>query len=159
MIQQHCPKARIGGITVLWHNGLFHQPGKKSVVLLFLLHPFIPLPSSTSGQMAGDHTRLEFSNVETGILTERRFVSSAPSSFIGHLQVWICVNQVSVCKNHISNRKCMTACSSRNLFVFYDVCLEMTAVAQYHRIAAWRIMLPRQFLGSCKSRRPSQFYL
>ncbi|XP_077408714.1 neurexin 3b isoform X15 [Vanacampus margaritifer] len=38
------------------------------------------------GQMAGDHTRLEFNNVETGILTERRFVSSAPSSFIGHLQ-------------------------------------------------------------------------
>ncbi|KAM6965538.1 neurexin-3b-like isoform 8-T8 [Aplochiton taeniatus] len=38
------------------------------------------------GQMAGDHTRLEFHNVETGILTERRFVSSAPSSFIGHLQ-------------------------------------------------------------------------
>lgn len=45
------------------------------------------LPSSPSGQMAGDHTRLEFNNVETGILTERRFVSSAPSSFIGHLQV------------------------------------------------------------------------
>uniref|UniRef100_A0A674ANF6 Neurexin 3b n=1 Tax=Salmo trutta TaxID=8032 RepID=A0A674ANF6_SALTR len=38
------------------------------------------------GQMAGDHTRLEFHNVETGILTERRFVSSSPSSFIGHLQ-------------------------------------------------------------------------
>lgn len=37
--------------------------------------------------MAGDHTRLEFNNVETGILTERRHVSSAPSSFIGHLQV------------------------------------------------------------------------
>lgn len=42
---------------------------------------------SYSGQMAGDHTRLEFNNVETGILTERRFVSSAPSPFIGHLQV------------------------------------------------------------------------
>lgn len=40
-----------------------------------------------SGQMAGDHTRLEFSNVETGILTEKRFVSSTPSPFIGHLQV------------------------------------------------------------------------
>uniref|UniRef100_A0A674ANI4 Neurexin 3b n=1 Tax=Salmo trutta TaxID=8032 RepID=A0A674ANI4_SALTR len=38
------------------------------------------------GTMAGDHTRLEFHNVETGILTERRFVSSSPSSFIGHLQ-------------------------------------------------------------------------
>lgn len=49
----------------------------------------LSLPSSAAGQMAGDHTRLEFSNVETGILTERRFVSSAPSSFIGHLQVCI----------------------------------------------------------------------
>ncbi|XP_073789247.1 neurexin 3b isoform X37 [Danio rerio] len=38
------------------------------------------------GQMNGDHTRLEFSNVETGILTERRFASTAPSNFIGHLQ-------------------------------------------------------------------------
>ncbi|XP_052326793.1 neurexin-3-like isoform X3 [Oncorhynchus keta] len=38
------------------------------------------------GQMAGDHTRLEFHNVETGILTERRFVSSSPPPFVGHLQ-------------------------------------------------------------------------
>ncbi|XP_064881938.1 neurexin-3a-like [Oncorhynchus nerka] len=38
------------------------------------------------GQMAGDHTRLEFHNIETGIMTERRFVSTIPSSFIGHLQ-------------------------------------------------------------------------
>ncbi|XP_056914168.1 neurexin 3a isoform X4 [Takifugu flavidus] len=38
------------------------------------------------GQMAGDHTRLEFHNIETGTMTERRFVSSIPSSFIGHLQ-------------------------------------------------------------------------
>uniref|UniRef100_A0A4W6D2F2 Neurexin 3a n=1 Tax=Lates calcarifer TaxID=8187 RepID=A0A4W6D2F2_LATCA len=38
------------------------------------------------GQMVGDHTRLEFHNIETGIMTERRYVSSIPSSFIGHLQ-------------------------------------------------------------------------
>ncbi|XP_024151679.1 neurexin 3a isoform X2 [Oryzias melastigma] len=38
------------------------------------------------GQMVGDHTRLEFHNIETGIMTERRFVSAIPSSFIGHLQ-------------------------------------------------------------------------
>ncbi|XP_042565639.1 neurexin 3a isoform X20 [Clupea harengus] len=38
------------------------------------------------GQMAGDHTRLEFHNIETGVMTERRFVSIIPSSFIGHLQ-------------------------------------------------------------------------
>ncbi|XP_041810573.1 neurexin 3a isoform X5 [Chelmon rostratus] len=42
--------------------------------------------SPSSGQMVGDHTRLEFHNIETGIMTERRFVSSIPSSFIGHLQ-------------------------------------------------------------------------
>ncbi|XP_047677563.1 neurexin 3a isoform X16 [Tachysurus fulvidraco] len=38
------------------------------------------------GQMVGDHTRLEFHNIETGVMTERRFVSHIPSSFIGHLQ-------------------------------------------------------------------------
>ncbi|XP_042629748.1 neurexin-3 isoform X30 [Cyprinus carpio] len=38
------------------------------------------------GQMVGDHTRLEFHNVETGVMTERRFISMIPSSFIGHLQ-------------------------------------------------------------------------
>lgn len=52
-----------------------------------LVASVLSVPSSAAGQMAGDHTRLEFSNMETGILTERRFVSSAPSSFIGHLQV------------------------------------------------------------------------
>ncbi|XP_052001492.1 neurexin-3a isoform X3 [Xyrauchen texanus] len=38
------------------------------------------------GQMVGDHTRLEFHNIETGVMTERRFISIIPSSFIGHLQ-------------------------------------------------------------------------
>lgn len=46
----------------------------------------VHITSSFTGQMNGDHTRLEFSNVETGILTERRFASVAPSNFIGHLQ-------------------------------------------------------------------------
>ncbi|XP_069772106.1 neurexin-3-like isoform X13 [Narcine bancroftii] len=41
---------------------------------------------TAEGQMLGDHTRLEFHNIETGIMTERRFISVAPSSFIGHLQ-------------------------------------------------------------------------
>uniref|UniRef100_A0AAQ4QNG4 Neurexin 3b n=1 Tax=Gasterosteus aculeatus aculeatus TaxID=481459 RepID=A0AAQ4QNG4_GASAC len=51
--------------------------------------------------MAGDHTRLEFNNVETGILTERRFVSSAPSSFIGHLQSlkFNGMQYIDMCKN------------------------------------------------------------
>uniref|UniRef100_A0A8C9YNT1 Neurexin 3b n=1 Tax=Sander lucioperca TaxID=283035 RepID=A0A8C9YNT1_SANLU len=53
------------------------------------------------GQMAGDHTRLEFKNVETGILTERRFVSSAPSPFIGHLQSlkFNGMQYIDMCKN------------------------------------------------------------
>ncbi|XP_070843185.1 neurexin 3b isoform X6 [Chaetodon trifascialis] len=53
------------------------------------------------GQMAGDHTRLEFNNVETGILTERRYVSSAPSSFIGHLQSlkFNGMQYIDMCKN------------------------------------------------------------
>ncbi|XP_054604369.2 neurexin-3b isoform X14 [Nothobranchius furzeri] len=53
------------------------------------------------GQMAGDHTRLEFSNVETGILTEKRFVSSAPSPFIGHLQSlkFNGLQYIDMCKN------------------------------------------------------------
>ncbi|XP_061610803.1 neurexin 3b isoform X7 [Phyllopteryx taeniolatus] len=53
------------------------------------------------GQMAGDHTRLEFNNVETGILTERRFVSSAPTSFIGHLQSlkFNGMQYIDMCKN------------------------------------------------------------
>uniref|UniRef100_A0A8C5APQ7 Neurexin 3b n=1 Tax=Gadus morhua TaxID=8049 RepID=A0A8C5APQ7_GADMO len=53
------------------------------------------------GQMAGDHTRLEFHNVETGILTEKRFVSSSPSSFIGHLQglKFNGMQYIDMCKN------------------------------------------------------------
>uniref|UniRef100_A0A672IYC7 Neurexin 3b n=1 Tax=Salarias fasciatus TaxID=181472 RepID=A0A672IYC7_SALFA len=53
------------------------------------------------GQMVGDHTRLEFNNVETGILTEKRFVSSAPSSFIGHLQSlkFNGMQYIDMCKN------------------------------------------------------------
>ncbi|XP_056657452.1 neurexin-2-beta isoform X26 [Monodelphis domestica] len=40
---------------------------------------------TVEGQMAGAHTRLEFHNIETGIMTERRFISVVPSNFIGHL--------------------------------------------------------------------------
>ncbi|XP_051922879.1 neurexin-2-like isoform X11 [Hippocampus zosterae] len=41
---------------------------------------------TVEGQMTGAHTRLEFHNIETGIMTERRFISAVPSNFIGHLQ-------------------------------------------------------------------------
>uniref|UniRef100_A0A672T2G9 Neurexin-3b-like n=1 Tax=Sinocyclocheilus grahami TaxID=75366 RepID=A0A672T2G9_SINGR len=53
------------------------------------------------GQMNGDHTRLEFSNIETGILTERRFASTAPSNFIGHLQglKFNSLLYIDMCKN------------------------------------------------------------
>lgn len=40
----------------------------------------------SAGHMTGAHTRLEFNNIETGIMTERRFISVVPSNFIGHLQ-------------------------------------------------------------------------
>lgn len=36
--------------------------------------------------MSGAHTQLEFHHIETGIMTERRFISVMPSNFIGHLQ-------------------------------------------------------------------------
>uniref|UniRef100_A0A3P8VI31 Neurexin 2 n=1 Tax=Cynoglossus semilaevis TaxID=244447 RepID=A0A3P8VI31_CYNSE len=41
---------------------------------------------TVEGHMYGAHTRLEFNNIETGIMTERRFISVVPSNFIGHLQ-------------------------------------------------------------------------
>ncbi|XP_072518909.1 neurexin-2-beta isoform X19 [Salminus brasiliensis] len=41
---------------------------------------------TVEGQMSGAHTQLEFHHIETGIMTERRFISVMPSNFIGHLQ-------------------------------------------------------------------------
>ncbi|XP_051903109.1 neurexin-2-like isoform X17 [Hippocampus zosterae] len=41
---------------------------------------------TAEGFMSGAHTRLELNNIETGIMTERRFTSVIPSNFIGHLQ-------------------------------------------------------------------------
>ncbi|XP_075693563.1 neurexin-2-beta isoform X8 [Rhinoderma darwinii] len=40
---------------------------------------------TVEGHMAGDHTRLELHHLETGIMTERRFLSVPPSNFLGHL--------------------------------------------------------------------------
>ncbi|XP_049328562.1 neurexin-1 isoform X13 [Astyanax mexicanus] len=56
---------------------------------------------TVEGQMTGAHTRLEFHNIETGIMTERRFISVVPSNFVGHLQ-GLTVNGVPYldqCKN------------------------------------------------------------
>ncbi|XP_069395998.1 neurexin-2-beta isoform X16 [Paralichthys olivaceus] len=41
---------------------------------------------TVEGHMTGAHTRLEFNSIETGIMSERRFISVVPSNFIGHLQ-------------------------------------------------------------------------
>ncbi|XP_057638521.1 neurexin 3 isoform X7 [Chionomys nivalis] len=53
------------------------------------------------GTMVGDHTRLEFHNIETGIMTEKRYISVAPSSFIGHLQslMFNGLLYIDLCKN------------------------------------------------------------
>ncbi|XP_030074364.1 neurexin-2-beta isoform X13 [Microcaecilia unicolor] len=56
---------------------------------------------TVEGQMAGDHTRLEFHNIETGIMTERRFISVVPSNFIGHLSslIFNSMPYIDLCKN------------------------------------------------------------
>ncbi|XP_040267195.1 neurexin 3 isoform X2 [Bufo bufo] len=53
------------------------------------------------GTMAGDHTRLEFHNIETGSMTEKRFASAVPSKFIGHLQslMFNGMLYIDLCKN------------------------------------------------------------
>uniref|UniRef100_A0A8C2I6K1 Neurexin 1b n=1 Tax=Cyprinus carpio TaxID=7962 RepID=A0A8C2I6K1_CYPCA len=42
--------------------------------------------ATVEGEISGDHTQLEFYNIETGILTEKRYLPITPSNFIGHLQ-------------------------------------------------------------------------
>uniref|UniRef100_H3CWE7 Neurexin 3b n=1 Tax=Tetraodon nigroviridis TaxID=99883 RepID=H3CWE7_TETNG len=77
-----------------WHSVRVSRRGKNFKLI-------VDDDMAEVGQMAGDHTRLEFNNVETGILTERRFVSSAPSSFIGHLQSlkFNGMQYIDMCKN------------------------------------------------------------
>uniref|UniRef100_A0A672KHK1 Neurexin-2-like n=1 Tax=Sinocyclocheilus grahami TaxID=75366 RepID=A0A672KHK1_SINGR len=58
-----------------WHSVKVVRRGKS-------LHVF----GSATGQMSGAHTQLEFHHIETGIMTERRFIAVMPSNFIGHLQ-------------------------------------------------------------------------
>ncbi|XP_039594407.1 neurexin 1a isoform X5 [Polypterus senegalus] len=62
-----------------WHTVRVGRRGKSLKLTVDDLQPL-------EGQMAGDHTRLEFHNIETGIVTERRYMSVVPSNFIGHLQ-------------------------------------------------------------------------
>ncbi|XP_023183027.1 neurexin-1 isoform X16 [Xiphophorus maculatus] len=62
-----------------WHTVRVFRRGKSLKLTVDELPP-------VEGQMAGDHTQLEFHNIETGIVTEKRFMSMVPSNFIGHLQ-------------------------------------------------------------------------
>ncbi|XP_062285844.1 neurexin-1a isoform X3 [Scomber scombrus] len=62
-----------------WHTVRVFRRGKSLKLTVDDLPP-------VEGQMAGDHTQLEFHNIETGIVTEKRFMSMVPSNFIGHLQ-------------------------------------------------------------------------
>ncbi|KAM4729771.1 neurexin-1a isoform 17-T18 [Anableps anableps] len=62
-----------------WHTVRVFRRGKSLKLTVDDLSP-------VEGQMAGDHTQLEFHNIETGIVTEKRFMSMVPSNFIGHLQ-------------------------------------------------------------------------
>ncbi|XP_028323531.1 neurexin-1a-like isoform X26 [Gouania willdenowi] len=62
-----------------WHTVRVFRRGKGLKLTVDDLPP-------VEGQMAGDHTQLEFHNIETGIVTEKRFISMVPSNFIGHLQ-------------------------------------------------------------------------
>ncbi|XP_078728154.1 neurexin-1-like isoform X8 [Lampetra fluviatilis] len=57
--------------------------------------------TSADGLMDGDHTRLEFHNIETGIMTERRYTSVMPSNFMGHLQnvVFNGMAYIDLCRN------------------------------------------------------------
>ncbi|XP_077594758.1 neurexin 1a isoform X11 [Stigmatopora nigra] len=77
-----------------WHTVRVVRRGKGLKLTVDDLQP-------VEGQMAGDHTQLEFHNVETGIVTEKRFMPAVPSNFIGHLQ-GLALNgmpYIDLCKN------------------------------------------------------------
>ncbi|XP_067319195.1 neurexin-1 isoform X35 [Anolis sagrei] len=77
-----------------WHTVRVVRRGKS-------LKLVVDDQQAMTGQMAGDHTRLEFHNIETGIITERRYLSSVPSNFIGHLQslTFNGMAYIDLCKN------------------------------------------------------------
>ncbi|TMS22477.1 Neurexin-1a [Larimichthys crocea] len=57
-----------------WHTVRVVRRGKSLKLTVDDLQP-------VEGQMAGDHTQLEFHNVETGIVTEKRFMPAVPFQF------------------------------------------------------------------------------
>ncbi|XP_070398475.1 neurexin-1a isoform X19 [Nothobranchius furzeri] len=77
-----------------WHTVRVFRRGKGLKLTVDDLQP-------VEGQMAGDHTQLEFHNIETGIVTEKRFMSLVPSNFIGHLQslAFNGMAYIDLCKN------------------------------------------------------------
>ncbi|XP_036402480.1 neurexin-1a isoform X19 [Megalops cyprinoides] len=77
-----------------WHTVRVVRRGKSLKLTVDELQP-------VEGQMAGDHTQLEFHNIETGIVTEKRFMSVVPSNFIGHLQSlsFNGMTYIDLCKN------------------------------------------------------------
>ncbi|XP_060943112.1 neurexin-1a-like isoform X1 [Limanda limanda] len=77
-----------------WHTVRVYRRGKSLKLTVDDLPP-------VEGQMAGDHTQLEFHNIETGIVTEKRFLPMVPSNFIGHLQslAFNGMAYIDLCKN------------------------------------------------------------
>ncbi|XP_061914359.1 neurexin-1a-like isoform X14 [Entelurus aequoreus] len=77
-----------------WHTVRVYRRGKSLKLTVDDLPP-------VEGQMAGDHTQLEFHNIETGIVTEKRYMSMVPSNFIGHLQslAFNGMAYIDLCKN------------------------------------------------------------
>ncbi|XP_026078441.1 neurexin-1a-like isoform X18 [Carassius auratus] len=77
-----------------WHTVRVIRRGKSLKLTVDDLQP-------SEGQITGDHTQLEFHNVETGIITEKRYMPAVPSNFIGHLQglSFNGMSYIDLCKN------------------------------------------------------------
>ncbi|XP_059386929.1 neurexin 1a isoform X10 [Carassius carassius] len=77
-----------------WHTVRVIRRGKSLKLTVDDLQP-------SEGQITGDHTQLEFHNVETGIVTEKRYMPAVPSNFIGHLQglTFNGMSYIDLCKN------------------------------------------------------------
>uniref|UniRef100_A0A8C1PKJ4 Neurexin 1 n=1 Tax=Cyprinus carpio TaxID=7962 RepID=A0A8C1PKJ4_CYPCA len=72
-----------------WHTVRVIRRGKSLKLMVDDLQP------------SEDHTQLEFHNVETGIVTEKRYMPAVPSNFIGHLQglSFNGMSYIDLCKN------------------------------------------------------------
>ncbi|XP_062858990.1 neurexin 1a isoform X2 [Trichomycterus rosablanca] len=77
-----------------WHTVRVVRRGKSLKLTVDELQP-------SEGQITGDHTQLEFHNIETGIITEKLYMPAVPSNFIGHLQglSFNGMSYIDLCKN------------------------------------------------------------